>query len=189
MVAQLNSVNASSCESCTGDSCKKCTGHIWEESFTVKNFLPAGDSNLYMECSCLSRCGKLTVQDPVDIKECNSVIISTRFCGPTPQWGDLSEIDAYRSEQVMCEFVWTRPNSETIYRTPVMVWTSGGPERTFYKVNNDGFWFSDGADAQWNAMSGWTMWNYISSESQLKGAGNSVFETFGNEHCRTKNYA
>ncbi|BBN05483.1 hypothetical protein MPTK1_3g13440 [Marchantia polymorpha subsp. ruderalis] len=180
MVAQLISVSAS--------SCKTCTGHILAESFSVKNFLPAGDSNLYMECSCVSRCGKLTVQDPVDIKECHSVETSTRFCGSTPDW-PLGDLDAYRAEQMLCEFIWTRPNSETIYRTPVMVWTREGPKRTFYKVDASGFWFSNGADAQWNLMLGWTMSNYISSEVPLKGAGNSVFETFGNEHCRTKNYA
>ncbi|OAE21557.1 hypothetical protein AXG93_2543s1160 [Marchantia polymorpha subsp. ruderalis] len=67
-----------------------------------------------------------------------------------------------------------------------MLWTSEGPKRTFYKVNLDGFSFSNGADAQWEFLSGWTRSNYISTEAPLKGAGNSEFETFGNENCRTK---
>lgn len=138
------------------NSCRKCTGSIMSESFSVKNFLPDGDSSLYMECSCLSRCGKLTVKAPVDIKECHGVEISTRFCGPTPEYKeyDGSQLDAYRTEQMLCEFIWTRPNYETILRTPVMVWTSEGPKRTFYKVNLDGFSFSNGADAQWEFLSG-----------------------------------
>ncbi|BFI30578.1 hypothetical protein MPTK2_3g13555 [Marchantia polymorpha subsp. ruderalis] len=186
MVAQL----ISGCD----NSCRKCTGSILSESFSVKNFLPDGDSNLYMECSCLSRCGKLTVKAPVDIKECHSVETSTRFCGPTPEYEeyDESQLNGYRTRQMMCEFIWTRLNAETIWRTPVMVWTSEGPKRTFYKVNAEGFYFSNGADAQWNKMSDWTRWNYISSENPLKGetnkVANSVFKTFGNEHCRTQSF-
>ncbi|KAG6557236.1 hypothetical protein Mapa_001163 [Marchantia paleacea] len=179
MVAQLISGSES--------SCRTCSGIIWTESFSVKNFLPDGDSSLYMECSCHSRCGRLTVKAPVDIKECHSVETSTRFCGPTPKLPD-SELDAYRTEQTLCEFVWTRPNSETFYRTPVMVWSREGPKRTHYKVDSAGFWFSNGADSEWSLMSGWLQSNYISSEAPLKGAGNSVFETFGNDHCRTKTY-